>query len=73
MLKSLNCEVSAVGVARFLRKFIDGFIMATVDEQLKNEIEKIDLKVTTLPTIMTDLQTKKNLARQTLEFSDSLK
>ena len=73
MLKSLNCEVSAVGVARFLRKFIDGFIMDTVDEQLKNEIEKIDLKVTTLPTIMTDLQTKKNLARQTLEFSDSLK
>ena len=47
--------------------------MDIVDEQLTSEIEKIDLKVTTLPTIMTDLQTKKNLARQTLEFSDSLK
>tara|TARA_B100000686_G_C16800404_1_gene985544 strand:+ start:2372 stop:3319 length:948 start_codon:yes stop_codon:yes gene_type:complete len=73
MLKSLNCEVSAVGVAKFLRKFIDGFVIDSVDEQLKNQIEKIGLKVKTLPTIMSDLQTKKNLARQTLEFSESLK
>ncbi|MBE17156.1 MAG: 2-phospho-L-lactate transferase [Nitrospinae bacterium] len=73
MLKSLNCEVSAVGVAKFLRKFIDGFVIDSVDEQLKNQIEKIGLKVKTLPTIMSDLQTKKNLAKQTLEFSESLK
>ena len=73
MLKSLNCEVSAVGVAKFLRKFIDGFVIDSVDDPLKNQIEKIGLKVKTLPTIMSDLQTKKNLARQTLEFSESLK
>ena len=73
MLKGLNCEVSALGVAKFLRKFIDGFIMDIVDEQLKGEIEKFNLKVKTLPTIMSDLKTKKNLARQALEFSDSLK
>ena len=43
------------------------------DKQLKNQIEKIGLKIKTLPTIMSNLQTKRNLARQTLEFSDSLK
>tara|TARA_Y100000588_G_scaffold340346_1_gene383652 strand:+ start:1948 stop:2895 length:948 start_codon:yes stop_codon:yes gene_type:complete len=73
MLKSLNYEMSAVGVAKFLREFIDGFVMDTVDKQLKNQIEKIGLKIKTLPTIMSNLQTKRNLARQTLEFSDSLK
>ena len=73
MLKGLNCEVSAVGVAKFLNNFIDGFIIDQVDDHLENEIEKIGLKVKSLPTIMSDLQTKKNLARQTLEFSDSLK
>ncbi len=69
MLASLGHETSALGVARILRDVLDGFVVDEADASLAPAVEEIGLACVALPSIMSDLATKKALARGVLEFA----
>ncbi len=73
MLEGLGHEVSALGVAKILRKYLDGFIFDERDATLLSSIEGLGIPARAVPTVMTDLPTKKALAEEVLNFADSLR
>ena len=72
MLRSLGHEVSARGVARILRDVLDGFVVDAEDEALVSSIEEMGLQGIALPSIMSNLDTKKKLAQGVLAFASSV-
>jgi LPPG:FO 2-phospho-L-lactate transferase len=72
MLSSLGHEVSALGVARILEDVLDGFIVDTEDEALVSSIEELGLRSIALPSIMSDVDSKKKLAQGVLAFASSI-
>lgn len=72
MLKSLGHEVSALGVARILKDVLDGFVVDTEDEALVSSIEEMGLQSIALPSIMSDIDSKKKLAQGVLAFASSV-
>ena len=73
MLRSLGHEVSALGVARILKDVLDGFVVDTEDEALVSSIEETGLRSIALPSIMSDLDSKKKLAQGVLAFASSVR
>ncbi len=63
MLSQLGHEVSATGVARLYRDFIDTFVLDRRDEGLRRQIEALGLRVETADTIMCDMAARVALAR----------
>ncbi len=72
MLAELGHDVSALGVARYYQRLIDGFILDVQDAALAPEIEKLGLKVKVADTMMHDEADKRRLAATALEFVDEL-
>ena len=66
LMKGLGIEVSALGVAKIYKDFLDIFIIDSVDENLKSEIESLGIKVHVTNTIMKTLEDKIKLAKETL-------
>ena len=66
MMKALGYEASALGVARFYEGLVDCLVIDKADEGLKEEIEKLGVKVVVEDTLMTDLNAKEKLARAVL-------
>jgi LPPG:FO 2-phospho-L-lactate transferase len=73
MLEGLGHEVSALGVAKIMRKYLDGFIFDEQDAALLPSLEGLGLPARAVPTVMTDLPTKKALAEEVLNFAGSLR
>lgn len=73
MLEGLGHEVSALGVARIMRKYLDGFILDEQDAKLLSSLKTLEVAGRAVPTVMTDLTTKKALAEKVLDFADSLR
>jgi len=67
MLKGLGFEVSAFGVAKLYRDFLDAMIIDTKDAVLKGRIEKLGLSVAVTDTVMRSLEGKVSLAKVVLE------
>lgn len=67
LMSSLGMEVSAYGVAKLYSDFLDAFVIDLVDENLKERIESLGVKVFVTDTIMRGLKEKVELARFTLE------
>jgi len=67
LMRGLGLEVSAYSVANLYRDFIDVFIIDNADQDEKERIEKLGLKVIVTNTIMKTLQDKKSLAETTIE------
>lgn len=61
-MKSLDIEVSSVGVASLYKDFLDVMVIDEKDYDLKDELENIVDKVVVTNTIMKTLDDKKNLA-----------
>ena len=72
MLAELGHDVSALGVARFYRGLIDGFVLDAQDAGLLPQIEALGMRVRVADTMMRDDGDKKRLAATTLEFMDEL-
>ena len=72
MLAELGHDVSALGVARFYKGLIDGFVLDALDSKLGPEIEALGMKVCVTDTMMRNDDDKKRLAATTLEFMDRI-
>ena len=67
LMSGLGMEVSAVGVARCYRDFLDVMIIDQQDAQLVSEIEDLGIPTVTTNTIMHNSEAKAALAREVLE------
>lgn len=68
LMQGLGIEVSALGVAKIYKNFLDILIIDNVDRDLKPKIEEIGIKVHVTNTIMKTLQNKIKLAKETLKL-----
>src|SRR5438876_3048476 len=67
LMRGLGMEVSAVGVARCYRDFLDVMIIDQQDAQLVSEIEDLGIPTVTTNTIMHNSEAKAALAREVLK------
>jgi LPPG:FO 2-phospho-L-lactate transferase len=72
MLAELGHDVSALGVARYYKGLIDGFVLDAQDSALKPEIEALGMRVLVADTMMRNDEDKRRLAATTLEFVDEI-
>jgi LPPG:FO 2-phospho-L-lactate transferase len=72
MLAELGHDVSALGVARYYRGLIDGFMLDKEDAALATEIEALGMRVRVADTMMRNDEDKRRLAADALAFVDSL-
>jgi len=72
MLAELGHDVSALGVARYYKDWVDGFVLDAQDAMLAPEIEALGLKVRVCDTMMRNDDDKRRLAAEVLEFVDEL-
>jgi LPPG:FO 2-phospho-L-lactate transferase len=72
MLAELGHDVSALGVARYYKDWVDGFVLDAQDACLAREIESLGMKVRVADTMMRNDDDKRRLAAQVLEFVDEL-
>ena len=68
-LQDLGYPVSAASVASYYRDFLDGFILDTQDKALAPEIRRLGISVEVANTLMTDIDSKTNLALTVLDFA----
>ncbi len=67
LMRGLGMDVSAVGVARCYRDFLDVMVIDTQDAHLAGAIEDLGIPTLVTDTIMRDGTTKANLARSVLQ------
>jgi LPPG:FO 2-phospho-L-lactate transferase len=72
MLAELGHDVSALGVARYYRDWVDGFVLDAQDAGLAREIEALGMKVRVADTMMRNDDDKRRLAADVLDFVDEL-
>jgi LPPG:FO 2-phospho-L-lactate transferase len=70
MLADLGMEVSAKQVAILYAQFLDIFIIDRRDEEAREEIEQLGMKVIVTDTVMTDADKKLALARDVIAALD---
>lgn len=70
IMRELKLDVSALTIARHYGDVIDGFVLDQADAHLAAEF---DVPVHTTRTLMGTLQDKQRLAREVLEFAQSLR
>jgi LPPG:FO 2-phospho-L-lactate transferase len=68
LMRGLGLDVSAYGVALLYKDFLDGFVIDTVDEDQRERIEKLGLRVCVTDTIMKNLADKVRLAKTVLDM-----
>lgn len=66
LMRGLGMEVSAVGVARCYRDFLDVMVIDEQDAQLAQEIEDLGIPTLVTNTIMRDIDAKVELTRRVL-------
>jgi len=72
MLAELGHDVSALGVARYYRDWVDGFVLDAQDAGLAREIESLGMQVRVADTMMRNDDDKRRLAADVLDFVDEL-
>ena len=67
MLRDLGHEVSARGVAKLYRDYIDVFVLDEVDASTEPDIRELEIRAVVTNTVMNTLEDKQQLARRVLE------
>ena len=67
LMRGLHMDVSAVGVARYYRDFLDVMVIDTQDAHLASDIEDLGIPTMVTNTIMSDMEAKKVLAENVLQ------
>ncbi len=70
LMRGLGIDVSAVGVARCYRDFLDVMVIDNRDAHLASEIEDLGIPTVTTNTVMSDMAAKATLARSVLEAAE---
>jgi LPPG:FO 2-phospho-L-lactate transferase len=73
LMRACGIEVSAHGVARLYRDWIDGFVFDTRDASSRAAIEALGLEVAILDTLMVDAQASRRVAEAALQLADRLR
>ncbi len=73
LMRALGVEVSATGVARFYRDWIDGFVFDARDRGLLGEIEALGLEADCLDTMMVDAGVAESVARAALSVAERVR
>jgi LPPG:FO 2-phospho-L-lactate transferase len=73
MMRELSVPSTATWVAGHYRSFLDGFILDRADGELVSEIESLGLRARVTDTVMVTLEDRIGLARQCLDFLNSLR
>jgi LPPG:FO 2-phospho-L-lactate transferase len=71
LLRALGVEVSARGVARFYRDWVDAFVLDARDAAQTADVEALGLRVRVCDTIMRDASTARELAAAALALADA--
>jgi LPPG:FO 2-phospho-L-lactate transferase len=69
MMRSLGLEASAYGVAQIYKNFLYGFVIDKLDEDQKQRVESLGLKVVATNSLMKDLDHKERLAKACLDIA----
>jgi LPPG:FO 2-phospho-L-lactate transferase len=72
MLASLGHEVSSVGVARMYEDIVDGMVIDSVDEDVREEIFELGMDVHATDAVMRGEPDRERLAREVMDFASSL-
>jgi LPPG:FO 2-phospho-L-lactate transferase len=72
MLAELGHDVSALGVAKYYQRLVDGFMLDAQDAALKPEIERLGLRVKVADTMMHTDSDKRRVAEAAIEFMDEI-
>jgi len=73
LLRALDIEVSALGVARFYADWVGGFVFDERDASLGAEIEALGLESRSLDTMMVSPEVAESVARATLDVASRLR
>ena len=73
LMRALDIEVSALGVARFYSDWIGGFVFDAQDAGLRSEIEALGLASDCVDTMMVDAAVSESVARAALAVADRLR
>jgi LPPG:FO 2-phospho-L-lactate transferase len=73
IMAELGMQVSALGVARHYRAWLDGFILDRRDAELAPAIQALGLQTEVCNTVMNTLPDKQALARRCLDFAKTLR
>ena len=68
MLASLGYGVSATGVARMYGGMVDGMVVDRIDEDERDGIEALGMRVLATGSVMRDARDRAKLASETLKF-----
>ncbi|MBB3046573.1 LPPG:FO 2-phospho-L-lactate transferase [Litorivivens lipolytica] len=69
MMKELNMPATATAVAQWYGELLDGLMIDVVDREL---VDTIETKTRVLPTLMSDLESKVDLAQAAIDFARQL-
>lgn len=72
LMKAFNIEVSAYGIARYYANFLNTLVLDTLDANLREQIEELDINAVTTNTIMNTLEDKISLAKISLQEIDKI-
>ena len=72
LLRGIEVEVSALGVARHYSPWIDGFVLDQRDAELEDAIGKLGLATRVTDSIMVDAEAAAKLAGAALDLAESL-
>ncbi len=72
MMESLGLEVSPFGVAQLYAGLMKGYVIDQQDKSTTQKISGLGMKVLATNTLMTSLQSKAQLAADTLKFAESI-
>jgi LPPG:FO 2-phospho-L-lactate transferase len=72
MLAELGHDVSALGVARYYKEWVDGFVLDAQDAALAGDIAALGMRVRVADTMMRNDADKRRLAAEVLDFVDEL-
>ena len=69
LMKELNMDVSATGVAHYLREMLTDFVIDHADQAEQEAITNMGLRTLVTGTVMTSNETKVQLAQEVLAFA----
>jgi LPPG:FO 2-phospho-L-lactate transferase len=68
LLRALGYEASALGVARYYDRLLDGFVLDTLDQTLLEPVRRLGIEVQALNTIMSGPAERRALAKAVVEL-----
>ena len=73
LMAELGVQATATNVAKHYKGLINGFVLDETDAELRDSIESLGVRVSLSQTIMRTMEDRVELARNVLQFTESLR